>query len=219
MKLVKHSKPYRATQIALALVVALAAAAAAQSSRAQSPSPQAQPQMQPQAQAGQSAQTARQPAPAGPSYGPVLHPQTTKSEPGAQPEQSPQAQEEKAGGMPQQQPHKEADPSARPAPQQTGPAGSGAKARNQQSNAAPRRAVQQGIVRVPEVQPDAVVSPAVPVPGQPAVPGAGTARLNSCLGNTCTDTGGTTYQTNVGNAGVSSEGRLCTRNGANVQCF
>jgi len=208
----KHSKPFRATQIALALIVALAAAAAAQPVHAQTPS-------QPQAQAGQAGQAQRQPTPAtGPSYGPVLHPQTTRSEPGAQPEQTPQAQEEKAGGMPQPQPHKEPDPSARPAPQQQDPAKTNGKEPKKQANAAPRRPVQQGIARVPPVQPDTVTTP-IPSPGQPPAPQPTSARLNSCLGNTCTDSGGTTYQTNVGNAGVNSEGRLCTRNGANVQCF
>jgi len=209
----KHSKPFRATQIALVLIVALAAAAAAQPVRAQTPSG-------PQAQAGQAGPAPRQPAPAtGPSYGPVLHPQTTRSEPGAQPEQTPQAQEEKAGGTPQQQPHRETDPSARPAPQQRDPAKTDSKGTNKQTNAAARRPARQDIARVPGVQPDTVVTPPIPSPARPAAPQSGSARLNSCLGNTCTDTGGTTYQTNVGNAGVSSEGRLCTRNGANVQCF
>lgn len=213
MKPVKHSKPYRATRIALALVAALAAAAAAQSSHAQAPAP-----------AGQASQAPRQPAPAtGPSYGPVLHPQTTKSEPGAQPEQTPQAQEEKAGGMPQPQPHKEPDPSARPVPQQNDPAKTNGTGAKKQTSAAPRRSAQSSIARMPAGQPNpapnTVVTPPVPTVGAPAVPRPGSAQLNSCLGNTCTDTGGTTYQTNVGNAGVSSEGRLCTRNGANVQCF
>jgi len=209
MKHAKHSKPYRAAQIALALLVALAAAAAAQSG-------QAQPQP--------ASQAPRQPAPAtGPSYGPVLHPQTTRSEPGAQPEQTPQAQEEKAGAMPQSPRYEEADPSARPAPQQQDPAktdtGNKNRQPNKQSNALPRRPVPQGIVRVPPVQPDATLPPALTNPAQAATPRPGAAQLNSCLGNTCTDTGGTTYQNNVGNAGVSSEGRLCTQNGANVQCF
>ena len=64
MKQAKHSKPLRVAQIALALLVALAASTAA----------------------GQAA-----PAPTGPSYGPVLHPQPVNAEPGAQPEQTPQA--------------------------------------------------------------------------------------------------------------------------------
>lgn len=217
MKPVKHSKPYRATWIALALVAALAAAAAAQSSHAQA-------QTQAQAQTGQASQAPRQPAPAtGPSYGPVLHPQTTKSEPGAQPEQTPQAQEEKAGGMPQAQSHKEPDPSARPAPRQDDPARTNSTGAKKQTSAAPRRPVQSSIARMPAGQPNptpnTVVTPPVPTVGAPAVPRPGSSQLNSCLGNTCTDTGGTTYQTNVGNAGVSSEGRLCTRNGNNVQCF
>ncbi len=213
MKPVKHSKPYRATWIALALVAALAAAAAAQPGHAQA-----------QAQTGQASQTPRQPAPAtGPSYGPVLHPQTTKSEPGAQPEQTPQAQEEKAGGMPQAQPHKEADPSARPAPQQNDPARTNGTGAKKQTSAAPRRPVQSSIARMPAGQPNpapnTVVTPPVPTVAAPAAPRPGSSQLNSCVGNTCTDTAGTTYQTNVGNAGVSSEGRLCTRNGNNVQCF
>jgi len=229
MKHAKHPTPFRATQIALALLVALAAAAAAQPNNAQT-QPQAQQQQTtggqqqgtPQGTPQPPSLTPRQPPPrTGPSYGPVLHPQPIRSEPGAQPEQSPQAQEEQAGGMHQQQPrHGEADPSARPAPQQQDPARSNGKQVKKPPQAA-RRSVQQRIDSVPQVplvagQP--TPAPAI-VPAQPAAVRPGPAQLNSCLGNTCTDTGGTTYQTTVGNAGVSSEGRLCTRSGSTVQCF
>ena len=211
MKHAKHSKPFQAARIALVLVAALAAAAAAQST-------QAQP-VQPQGSQAQPPQLTPTPAPTGPSYGPVLHPQATKSEPGAQPEQTPQAQEEKAGGMPQQPRHQEVDPSARPAPQQKDPAKTDGKAgTRKQAQAAPRRSVQQQVARVPEVQASPGVPMAAPPPAQPQALRPGPEQVH-CLGNSCNDAAGARYQTGVGNAAVSSQGRLCTRHGSTMQCF
>lgn len=217
MKHAKHSKPYQATRIVLALVVALAAAAAARPARAQPAQPQStQAQPSPPSPPPQLTPT---PAPTGPAYGPVLHGPATKSEPGAQPEQTPQAQEEKAGGMPQQPRHQEVDPSARPAPQQQDPAkGKAGQQPKKQARVAPRRSVQQQIARVPEVQPSPGVPMAAPPPAQPAAGRPGPAQVN-CIGNTCTDPAGTSYQTGVGNAAVSSQGRLCTQHGTTMQCF
>lgn len=217
MKHAKHSKPFQAARIALALVAALAAAAAAQAAQPQAAQLQAVP---PQgAQSAQPPQLTPTPAPTGPSYGPVLHPQSTKSEPGAQPEQTPQAQEEKAGGMPQQPRHQEVDPSARPAPQQQDPAKTDGKAgARKQAQSAPRRSVQQQVARVPEVQASPGVPTAAPPPAQPQALRPGPAQVN-CLGNTCNDAAGTRYQTGVGNAAVTSQGRLCTQHGATMQCF
>ena len=215
MKRAKHSKPYRAAQIALALVVALAAAAAAHAAQPQSSQPQPTQAQSSQAQP----QLTPTPAPSGPSYGPVLHPQPTKSEPGAQPEQTPQAQEEKAGGMPQQPRHQEVDPSARPAPQQQEPAKTeGKQDKKKQARAAPRRSVQQQVARVPEVEPSPGVPMAAPPVAQPAALRPGPEQVN-CLGNTCNDAAGKRYQTGVGNAAVSSQGRLCTQHGKTMQCF
>ena len=220
MKRAKHSKPYRAAQIALALVVALAAAAAAHAAQPQSgQSPSGQPQsVQPQSSQSPP-QLTPVPAATGPRYGPELHPQAPRSEPGAQPEQTPQAQEEKAGGMPQQQRHQEVDPSARPVPQQKDPAKTNGKQDpNKQARAAPRRAVQANVARVPAVQPSPGVPMAAPPSAQLAALRPGPAQVN-CIGNTCNDAAGTTYRTGVGNAAVTSQGRLCTRHGTTMQCF
>jgi hypothetical protein len=198
MKHARHSTPLRVAQIALALLVALAASTAA----GQAPKQAAQP-------------AKATPVPSGPSYGPVLHPQPVKSEPGAQPEQTPQAQEEKAGAAPAAH-SPDPDPSARPAPQPKDPAKSqqrkdGKKA----SNRGARRSAPQ------RVDPVAVV-PAASMPLPPTRPVAldpAPAQINSCLGGTCTDTNGATYNTGVGNAAVNGQGRLCTRTGNTMQCF
>ena len=206
MKHVKHSRPLRAVQIAVALLVALAASTAAQGAQAQAGQAQTQAERQ------------RTPAPTGPSYGPVLHPQSTKSEPGAQLEQSPQAQEEKAGANPSARPL-EPDPSARAAPQPKDPAKADkGKEQKKGANRSARRSAPQQVDVVPVV---ALGAPrlAPPPPPQPASVVPGPAQINSCLGGVCTDTNGTTYNTGAGNAAVSSGGRLCTRSGNTMQCF
>jgi hypothetical protein len=200
MKHAKHSKPLRVAQIALALLVALAASTAA----------------------GQASQQAAEPAkatpaPAGPSYGPVLHPQPIKSEPGAQLEQTPQAQEEKAGAAPAGR-ALDPDPSARPAPQPKDQA----KPDNRKDG---RKATKRSARRSAPLRVDPVaVAPSAPLPQQlpptrPVTLDPGPVQINSCLGGTCTDTNGATYNTGVGNAAVSSQGRLCTRAGNTMQCF
>jgi len=151
--------------------------------------------------AGQAApQPKAAPASAGPSYGPVLHPQPVKSEPGAQPEQTPQAQEEKAGA----------------APQAMDPAKS--QQRKDGKKTASRSARRSAPLRVDPV----AVAPATSMPLPPTRPVAvdpGPVQINSCLGGTCTDTHGATYNTGVGNAAVNSQGRLCTRTANTMQCF
>ena len=164
MKHAKHSKPLRAAQIALALLVALAATTAA----------------------GQ--------APAGPSYGPVLHPQPVNAAPAAQPDQTPQA------------------------PRPVDPAASqqrkdGKKIANRSARrSAPLRVDPVAVAMTPSV-------PQLPPPARPAPLDRGPVQINSCLGGSCTDTNGATYNTGVGNAAVSSQGRLCTRTGNTMQCF
>jgi hypothetical protein len=159
------------------------------------------------------------PAPAGPSYGPVLHPQPIKSEPGAQLEQTPQAQEEKAGAAPAGR-VPDPDPSARPAPQPKDPAKS--QERKDGKKATKRSARRSAPLRVDPV----AVAPAAPLPlpqqlppTRPVTLDPGPARINSCLGGTCTDTNGATYNTGVGNAAVNSQGRLCTRTADTMHCF
>ncbi|QNA88412.1 hypothetical protein G4G28_07720 [Massilia sp. Dwa41.01b] len=151
----RHERHMKAARIVLALLVALVASSVA----GQSTQPRA---------TGAAAPAQASPPPAtGPSYGPVLHPQPLKSEPGAQPEQTPQAREEKAGAVAQPR-RGEVDPSARPAPQPKDPAGSGAEkagngksrdarretgkaARKDARNSGPRRAVWQRIDPLPAV--------------------------------------------------------------------
>lgn len=201
MKHAKHSKPLRVARIALALLVALAASTAA----GQAGKPPADQQK-------------ATPVPTGPSYGPVLHPQPVKSEPGAQLEQTPQAQEEKAGAAPAAGRAPDPDPSARPAPQPQDPAKS--QQRKDGKKTDKRSARRSAPVRVDPVA--VAMLPAAPRPSLPARPPTldpGPVQINSCLGGTCTDTNGATYNTGVGNAAVSSGGRLCTRSGNSMQCF
>ncbi len=192
MKHANHSTPLRVTRIALALLVVLAAGSAA----------------------GQGTK----PAPTGPSYGPVLHPQPVRSEPGAQTERTPQAQEEKAGAAPGGQ-VLDPDPSARPAPQPTQPTQQARPQDGKDGKKTPKRSARRADpVRV---DPVAVVPYAAPplAPARPLAPSPAPAQINSCLGGTCTDTNGATYNTGVGNAAVNSQGRLCTRSGNTMQCF
>jgi hypothetical protein len=66
---------------------------------------------------------------------------------------------------------------------------------------------------------------AMPAPAaapQPVVPSSNV--INSCQGGQCMDAAGRTYNgigsgSGSGNAGVNSNGRLCNRTGATVQCF
>jgi hypothetical protein len=204
MKHPKHSKPLRVAQIALALLVALAASTAA----GQAGKPSAE---QPKAA----------PVATGPSYGPVLHPQPIRSEPGAQPEQTPQAQEEKAGAAPTgraSEPDRDPDPSAHPAPQPKDPAKS--QERKDGKKATNRSARRSAPLRVDPVA--VAMTPTAPQPLPPTRPltrDPGPVQINSCLGGTCTDTNGATYNTGVGNAAVNSQGRLCTRTANTMQCF
>lgn len=192
MKHANHSTPLRLARIAVTLLVVLAAGSAA----------------------GQAAK----PAPAGPSYGPVLHPQPVRSEPGAQPERSPQAQEEKAGAAPGGQ-ALDPDPSARPAPQPTQPTQPAKPQEGKDGKKTLKRSARRADPL--RVDPVAVVPPAAPplAPARPLTTDPGPAQINSCLGGTCTDTNGATYNTGVGNAAVNSQGRLCTRTANTMQCF
>ncbi len=67
----------------------------------------------------------------------------------------------------------------------------------------------------------AAVPTAVPIPPpatapQPTVPS--TSVIRGCQGIVCTDAAGNTFNAG-GNAGVSSTGRACVRNGTTVTCF
>jgi hypothetical protein len=213
MKHAKHSKPLRIARIALVLLAMLAASTVAGQAAAQGA---AQTTGQPRAGAAPAAQVT--PVPAGPTYGPVLHPQPLKSEPGAQPEQSPQAQEEKSGAAPANR-ALEVDPSARPAPQQKDPAKTDTrKEQKKGTHRSARRSNPQSVDIVPPASADpARLAPLPPVQPVSIVPGP--AQINSCIGGSCTDTSGATYNTGVGNAAVNGQGRLCTRSGNTMQCF
>lgn len=219
MKHAKHSKPLRAARIALVILAVLAASTAAGTAAGQVPA-----QATAQSPAGQlrtlpprAAQVT--PVPPGPSYGPVLHRQPLKSEPGAQPEQTPRAQEEKAGAVPPGH-ALDTDPSARPAPQTTDPAKTGPRKEQKKGNKrSARRSPAQRVDIVPPAAPGPFGLLAAPPPVQPVVVVPGPVQINACTGGICIDTGGATYNTGVGNAAVSGQGRLCTRNGNTMQCF
>jgi hypothetical protein len=215
MKHTKHSKPLRAAQIALVLLAMLAASTAAAQTPAQTAAQSAAGQ--PRTPPPRAAQVT--PAPPGPSYGPVLHPQPLKSEPGAQPEQTPQAQEEKAGAVPPGH-ALDADPSARPAPQTKDPAKTDkGKEHKKGARRSARLSAAQRVDIVPPAAPGPFQPLAAPPPVQPVALMPGPARINSCTGGICRDTGGGTYNTGVGNAAVNDQGRLCTRSGETMQCF
>lgn len=197
MKHAKHSKPLRAARIALALLAALAASTAAG-----------------QAQPGKGA-----PASAGPAYGPVLHGQPATPEPGARRhEPTPQAQEEQAGAHPAGG-APDIDPSARPAPQPQQPAARApGKEQGKDARRSARRSPPQRVEAVAVAMPGPPLL-AAPPPPQPMPLRPGPARIDNCPGGVCTDTGGATYNTGVGNAAVDGAGRLCTRSGDTIQCF
>ena len=157
-------------------------------------------------------------------YSPTLHPRDPA--PPAAAENTPQAQEERAG-VPPQPKHDEVDPSARPAPQPA-PNEADAAARpaprdKKQQARPPRRSTPQTIGTMPrQAPPSNQPYAAVPTPAPTAAPvpvAPAPAPINTCSGALCTDAAGATYDTGVGNAAISSDGRLCNRVGTTVQCF
>ena len=180
------------------------------------------------------------------SYGPVLNPQQPTPATTRQPtpastqpagEARPQAQEERSGQLPVTGKQNEVDPSSRPAPGATQPPPAtqtqqepktqqelrGKPERQQQTKKQVRR--RPGAVQRIEATPGvAVVAPA-PGPRAGAAPaprpvGPQSSQVMSCVGGTCTDVNGTTYNTGgPGNVAVSPSGRPCTTNGTTVQCL
>ncbi|MFC0250822.1 hypothetical protein [Massilia consociata] len=177
------------------------------------------------------------------TFGPVLNPQSgtqppvTTQQPSpattqATGEARPQAQEERAGQPPTTpNRHNEVDPSARPAPvaqppqqQQQQPEARPERQQRQpakKDKQAQRRAVEQRIEGTPRIAAPAPQAPdraAAPVATPPVAPSS--TQLVGCAGSSCTDTAGTTYNIpTTSNTGVSSNGRLCTRSGATMQCL
>jgi hypothetical protein len=178
------------------------------------------------------------------TYGPVLDPQappaTTQQASG---EARPQAQEERAGQPPVTSKQNEVDPSARPAPETTQPQAQprtqtqpqtqpktqqelkGQPERRQQTGKGKQAQRRPGAVQHIEstpriVAPGPAPSPRVVAPAVPTPIGPQTSQVVGCTGSLCTDANGATYNAGgAGNTTVSSSGRLCTRNGANMQCI
>lgn len=161
-------------------------------------------------------------------------------------EARPQAQEERAGQAPVTSKQNEVDPSARPAPETTPPQGrqpqpqpqsqtlqpktqqelQGRPERQQQTKkdkqAQRRPGAVQRIEGTPRIAaPAPTLTPPQAVAGtMPAPVGPQTSQVIGCMGSGCTDVDGGAYNAgSAGNATVSSSGRLCTRNGANMQCL
>lgn len=163
-------------------------------------------------------------------------------------ESRPQAQEERAGQPPVTGKQNEVDPSARPAPETVQPQGpaqtpSQAPAPTQQMQPKTQQELQgrpepkqqtkkdkqaqrrPGAVQRIEGSPRIAAPAPAPAPrtGTPAVPtpvGPTSSQVVGCVGGTCTDASGATYNAGgPGNTTVSSNGRLCTQNGANMQCL
>lgn len=179
------------------------------------------------------------------SYGPVLNPQSSPAVPAppaaqAAGEGRPQAQEERAGQPPVTSKQNEVDPSARPAPETVQPQAppqaptpplqpktqqelEGKPEPQQQTRKQSQRrpgAVQQ-IGSTPRIAaPAPSLSPRAPVPVTPSPAGPQSSQAVGCMGSSCTDANGATYNAGgPGNTAVSSSGRLCTTNGANIQCL
>jgi hypothetical protein len=158
------------------------------------------------------------------TYGPVLHPQQAPSPVQQAGEANPQAQEERAGQPPTSK-HLEVDPSARPAPEPAQPQGTQQPARkdgkDKKKQAQRRPGAVQRIDGTPRILvPDAPPPVAAQSRVAPAPVGPQSTQVTGCMGSACTDINGAGYNAGgPGNAAVSSNGRLCTRNGATMQCF
>jgi len=178
-----------------------------------------------------------------PQTPPATTAQPTQSATQASGEARPQAQEERAGQPPVTGKQVEVDPSARPAPGSQPPQGAAPQAQparpaqnqqpmteqekrgqserpSQKKQAQRRPGAVQSIGSTPRiVAPAPTLSPRAPLPGV-AAPGAPqTSQVVGCVGSLCTDASGATYNAGAGNTAVSRDGRLCTRNGANMQCL
>ncbi len=162
-------------------------------------------------------------------------------------EARPQAQEERAGQPPVTGKQNEVDPSARPAPetvQPQTPARDPATVPSQTQQMQPRTeqekqgrperknmnkdkqaqrrpgAVQRidGTPRI--VAPAPTLTPRTQAQAAPSPAGPTTSQVVGCVGSTCTDASGASYNAaGQGNTTVSSTGRPCTQNGVNMQCL
>lgn len=162
----------------------------------------------------------RQP-PLPPAYGPVLHPR------GERPAGVPA---NKGTRKDPAEVHDETDTLARPsAPgQQAGQAQQPKPPQGKQQTR--RHPAWQGagpLAPRPLQPPERSLSAGVPVGSVPVAPPAsapqpparGSAVLNSCQGNFCTDAAGNSYNAGSNGTAIGSGGRLCTRGTATVQCL
>lgn len=177
------------------------------------------------------------------TYGPVLNPQQP-SQAGTQAtgEARPQAQEERAGQPPVTSKQNEVDPSARPAPTPAQPQAQprpgtptqqlqprtqqeieGKPERQQQAKKQARRrpGAAQRIDATPQIAaPAPAPSPRAGVAAAPGPLAPQSSQVVNCMGGTCTDANGTTYNAGgPGNVAISSSGRPCTTNGTTIQCL
>lgn len=122
--------------------------------------------------------------------------------------------------------HDEADTGINPAAQPAEPQASQTLKGRQKRQAARRHPAWQPETEAMAPRPlhgeRRTASNGVPIPSpsaapEPVVPSSNV--INSCQGSFCTDAAGKTYNIGRGNAGVNSNGRLCNRTGATVQCF
>lgn len=185
------------------------------------------------------------PVAGGASYGPVLDqrpPARATTERPARAgtraigETRPQAQEERAGEAPLTGWEAEVDPSARPAPTPAAgsvkPSTQQAPRTQQEQRGVPERQTQKqarhhprrpGAVQRIEATPRiAAPAPAarVPLPAAPRQVAPQSNQAMGCMGGSCTDASGAGYNAGGGgNVVLGNDGRLCTRNGANIQCL
>lgn len=147
-----------------------------------------------------------------PSYGPVLY---VNGKP-----------VEDTGRRNPSEVHDEADTGINPAAQPAEPQASQTLKQRQKHQAARRHPAWQPETEAMAPRPlhgePSTASAGVPIPApgaapEPVVPSSNV--INSCQGGFCTDAAGKTYNIGRGNAGVNSNGRLCNRTGATVQCF
>jgi hypothetical protein len=164
------------------------------------------------------AQPARTPPPATLSYGPVLNPRAQQGADAVRKE--PAEVHDEADTLARQAPPQQGQQARRPEQQLTD-----RQLQEQRRRAARRHQVWQGEgpmaprpLRPGETPPATAavpIPPPLPAP-QPTVPS--TSVIRGCQGIVCTDGAGNTFNAG-GNAGVSSNGRMCVRNGTTVTCF
>jgi hypothetical protein len=141
-------------------------------------------------------------------------------------DRSPRAQEEQAGNAAQQPQRKPGEQPVAGQPQ--GKPEDPAQSQRTLSGKPPppRRNVPANVATVPQptapqaygrVLHDMAPQTTMPTPAPPGLPGP--APINNCTGGQCRDTSGNTYNTGVGNAAISSDGKLCNRSGTTMQCF